>query len=210
MRLKLLENRASDTLRLPIRIGVCDSDEDAADLNAAENAQLARFETDARRRDWRRGRLALKSVLRSLDRSDDTSDIRLPMPQLSLTHGAGTAIAIGTPQPGARIGVDVEAPRAVNMRMAQWFLNEEELDWLSRCEPSDRSNALIRLWTIKEAVFKCHPANDGLVMTDIAITSPSPEISDVHTADGMRFRCASFHEDVGIISIATQGVGDED
>ncbi len=210
MRLTELENRASETLRLPIRIGVCDSDDGAADLNSAETAQLERFETDARRRDWRRGRLALKAVLRSLDRSDDTSDIRLPAPQLSLTHGDGTAIAVGTPQPDTHVGVDVEALRPVNMRMALWFLNEAELDWLSRREPSERSAALIRLWTIKEAVFKCHPANDGLVMTDFTIRSPSADVSDVRTADGLQFRCASFHEDVGIISIATQGEGNED
>ena len=73
MRLIRLENHASESLHIPIRIGTCGSDGDATDLNAAEHAQLERFETEARRRDWRRGRLALKSVLRSLKRSDDTS-----------------------------------------------------------------------------------------------------------------------------------------
>ncbi len=205
MRLIDLENRASSALGAPIRIAACASDRRAADLNAAEQAHLESFETDARRRDWRRGRLALKSVLRLLDRSDDTSRIRLPAPQLSLTHGNETAIAAGTPEAGAHIGIDVEAPRPVSERMALWFLNEPELDWLQRRSASVRAYDLVRLWTIKEAAFKCHPANRGLVMTDFTIVDPSSSYSEVAADDGCRFRCSSFPEDLGIVSIAIQG-----
>ncbi len=210
MRLTELERRASETLGMPLHIAACRSDEDAGDLNAAEHAELERFETEARRRDWRRGRLALKSVLRSLDRSDDTSGIHLPVPQLSLTHSDEAAIAVGTPQLEALVGIDVEVPRRVNARMALWFLNEPELDWLGKRNVSVRAHDLVRLWTVKEAVFKCHPANRGLVMTDFTIAEPWSAASDVHDTAGRRFRCASFPEDLGIVSIAIQGESNED
>ena len=207
MRLNSLQHRVADSLGIPAQIAVCNSDLGAETLSAAEEDQLCRFETPGRRRDWRRGRLALKSVLRALGRSDDTSDIRLPAPQLSLSHADGLAIAIGTPVPDARIGIDIEELRPVNQRMARWFLNDPELDWLAQQDRVDRNAALIRLWTVKEAVFKCHPSNAGLVMTDFAIDDLSSAVSDVHAADGQAFRCASFSADAGIISIAIQGVG---
>ena len=210
MRLTELENYASDALGIPVRIAACRSDRNADDLNAAESAQLARFETEARRRDWRRGRLALKSVLRLLNRSDDTSDIHLPAPQLSLTHADGAAIALGTPEPEAQVGIDAEVPRPVNQRMALWFLNEPELDWLAKRNASVRAHDIVRLWTVKEAVFKSHPSNHGLVMTDFTIADPGSAVSDVHDADGRQFRCASFPEDLGIVSIAIQGESHED
>ena len=210
MRMTELEDRASRALEVTVHVATCGSDLNAVELNAAEIEQLEKFETEARRCDWRRGRLALKSILRSLGRSDDTSGIRWPMPQISLTHGCGTAIAVGTPEPDACIGIDVEVPRTVNERMALWFLNQPELNWLEGCAAADRSAGLIRLWTIKEAVFKSHPANAGLVMTDFTINDPSSAVTDVDAADGRRFRCASSFEDVGIISIAIQGVSNED
>lgn len=210
MRLTELENYASDALEISVRIAACRSDDNAGELNAAECAQLARFETEARRRDWCRGRLALKSVLRLLNRSDDTSGIRLPAPQLSLTHANEAAIALGTLRPDARVGIDVEVPRPVNERMALWFLNEPELDWLATRSASVRTHDLVRLWTVKEAVFKSHPKNDGVVMTDFTIAEPGSAVSDVHGTDGRRFRCASLPEDLGIVSIAIQGEDNED
>ncbi len=210
MCLNHLEYRASYALRTPIQVAVCRSDRDDAILNVAERAQLARFQTDERRRDWRRGRLALKSVLQSMGRSDDTSAIRFPHAQLSLSHGDGTAIAVGTNSQSARVGVDFEAVRPVNERVARWFLNDAESEWLAQCAPAKRTESLIRLWTVKEAVFKCHPNNRGLVMTDFTIADPSSYRCEVRCADGRRFRCASFPEEAGFISIAVLGEGNED
>ncbi len=210
MRLTELETRVSAALHTPIHIAVCRSDHHAATLNPAEQAQLARFETDARRRDWRRGRLALKALLRSMGQSDDTSGIDFPCPRLSLTHGDGSALAVGTSLPEMRIGVDYEALRSVNERIARWFLNDSELEWLAQFDAAERADALIRLWTVKEAVFKCHPENKGLVLKDFTIADPSSIVCDVRSSDGWVFRCVSVSEDRGYISIAIQGEGNED
>ena len=89
--------------------------------------------------------------------------------------------------------------------MSRWFLNESETNWLAHCDIADRGNALIRLWTVKEAVFKCQADNRGYVLTDFTIADPSSNCCEVRSADGRRFRCVSFPLDGGILSIAVPG-----
>lgn len=55
---------------------------------------------------------------------------------------------------GAQIGVDLElrAPRANAMAIAQRHFPADEVDWLR--EQADLDHAFLRLWTMKEALFK--------------------------------------------------------
>ncbi len=210
MRLTEIEARAATTLLTPIHVVAQYTDDDGPALNAVEEVQLASFEFENRRRDWRRGRVALKSLLNSLGRSDDTSRLSFPDAQLSLTHGDGTAYAVGTFAANGGIGVDFETVRPVRDRVVGWFLNEPEIDWLAQSIPADRDRDVIRLWTIKEAVFKCHPDNAGLVLSDFTIADPAAEVCEVRAADGRRFQTMSCHMGDGILSIAVPGDCHED
>ncbi len=210
MRLTDIEAMAANTLRTPVHIVASHTDCDGTSLNQAEQAQLDSFQFEQRRRDWRRGRLALKSLLRSLGRSDDTSRLRFPDAQLSLTHGDGAAYAVGALGASRGIGVDFETLRPVRDRVAHWFLNDSELEWLAASDDVDRDRNIIRLWTIKEAVFKCHPSNTGLVLSDFTISNPSAGTCEVRAADGRVFQTMSCHIGSGILSIAVSGDCHED
>lgn len=210
MRLTEIEARAATTLRTPIRVVAGCADYDGPALNAAEEMQLASFHFEHRRRDWRRGRMVLKSLLSSLGRSDDTSGLSFPDAQLSLTHGDAAAYAVGSLGTNKGIGVDFETVRPVRDRVAGWFLNEPELDWLAQSIPADRDSDIIRLWTIKEAVFKCHLNNAGLVLSDFTIADPAAEVCELRASDGRRFQTMSYRMGDGILSIAVPGDCHED
>lgn len=210
MRLTDLETQVATSLDTPIYVAMCDSYERSAGLSDAEQIRHDRFNTDARRRGWLRGRLALKAVLRSLDRPEDTAAIRMPAPQLSLTHGNSIALAAGTPVEHTHIGIDVEAERSVNENIARWYLNESELGGPAPRWAGCRSSALIHLWTVKEAVFKAHPGNSGMALKDFTIADPSADVVEVQSVDGLRFQCVSLRVNVGIVSVAIQRGNNED
>lgn len=63
----------------------------------------------------------------------------------------------------ARLGVDIEEPRAVRASMWRRVLTEREQDWLSG--RSDKEESFLRLWTLKEAYAKAVGKGLGLNFT---------------------------------------------
>ena len=98
-------------------------------------------------------------------------EYRFPHPLVSVTHtpraGAAAVLVDG---PAAGIGVDLEHDRPVSPRMARFYLHDDEL-------PRDRVG-LLRLWTVKEAMFKADPANHDRMLRDYRADDPGyPHVS---------------------------------
>ncbi len=172
-------------------------------LNQAERKQFNELRHKRRRRDWLLGRNALKQLFGALDRGDDTTAISFPNRQVSLTHGGDTALAAGTSAASLGIGIDYEPLREIDTRIARWFLNEAETNWLNEQPECDRVSQLVRLWTIKEAAFKSYPDNAGMTFKEFSIIDAARAVTTVIAAGhGACIRVACRACDLGYLSIA--------
>ena len=203
MRLQALEQSVAEHLKIPMIVVRSDGDIESTRLNRAEHDRLAEFRHERRRRDWLLGRNALKKLLTSLDRDDDTMTVTFPDRQVSLTHGGDTAFAAGTTTASLGIGIDYEPLRKVDIRIARWFLNEAETDWLNEQPKFDRITQLVRLWTIKEAAFKSYPDNAGMTLKEFSIIdAPGAVTSVVATGYGTCIQATCQACEAGYLSIA--------
>ena len=136
------------------------------------------FASPGRREIWLRGRSALKVVLARLGENTDSSGILFPAPRYSLTHCGQTVVAVGleTGSPVGGIGVDLEIGRTPPERSGRFFLTEEESAWVMRVDAAERDATLLRLWTIKEALFKADPDNAGRLLTQYRLEDPSSQV----------------------------------
>jgi 4'-phosphopantetheinyl transferase EntD len=147
------------------------------ELTPGEHATLATLKAEARRESWLRGRAALKRLLGNVD----TSRLRFPHPEISLTHTADVAVAVSCK--GARgTGVDLEI-RPPSERAARRFLSD--LEFAAAAGPDD----WLLLWTVKEACFKADLRNAGRTVVDYAVKD-------------LRFRHASVRAFGGWLTVA--------
>lgn len=174
------ERAVSIGLAAPMVLRGATSPVDLADLTGGERRQLP----DAgsrRRQDWLLGRAALKQVVEG----GDTSLVCFPHRCLSLTHAAGVAVAGRTDGDQAGVGVDYEGPHATDPRIAPLFLVERERE--AAAGPDD----LLRLWTVKEALFKATPDNEGATFLDYELVEPAALAGEAEDGTGRRFRYVS-------------------
>jgi phosphopantetheinyl transferase len=148
---------------------------------------------------WLRGRAALKRLLAEHGPQTDTSTIVFPHRRLSLTHSGDYAVAMAVEAPGqAGVGVDIELDREPRSSMARFFLSdaERETDW----SLAD----LLRLWTVKEALFKADPGNAGHSLTDYNMTDCKSHVgtASVRHDSTLWMRYASVPLDGGFLSAA--------
>jgi len=170
-------------------------------LDSADRQRLASFTTTDRKKQWLRGRSALSAVAEKLDIETQLSALNPPCPGISLTHNDRISIAagIGTAQ---GIGIDLESWRQIEPAMLRCFLTETEQEQLR--VPSNFTR--LRLWTVKQALFKASAANQGLLLTDF-------EIDEVAVMTGRARNCSransalrytSFMLRQGLLSIAIE------
>ncbi|MEO3786714.1 4'-phosphopantetheinyl transferase superfamily protein [Actinocorallia sp. B10E7] len=98
----------------------------------------------------------------------------LPHPRLSMSRSGDLNLAacvLGAPVTG--FGIDLEEERSADPRTGRFFLRDHELRWLDGVRPRDRDHEHMRLWTVKEALFKADPANAGTVLRDYGLADPS-------------------------------------
>jgi acyl carrier protein len=169
------------------------------DLTPGEAAQFAAVPGPVRQRSWLVARRALRRALTACGRPADTSGYPLPSPVVSLSHSAEVAVAAvpGVPSGVAGVGVDVELDRLPDPRIARLFLTASERAWVA-----DRPAELLRLWTVKEALFKADPGNAGTVLIDYALDDPAAVRGGAHRASGPAFRYASASLRRGSLSVA--------
>jgi 4'-phosphopantetheinyl transferase EntD len=123
---------------------------------------------DRRRHDYLLGRAALR---RALGPGRDTSAIAMPHRRLSLTHGGGIAVAAMSASDHALgVGIDWEAQRTMNPAAARFFLTDREA-----AATAGEEATLLRLWTVKEALFKATPDNAGLSLRMFEVAEPAAD-----------------------------------
>ena len=189
-------------LGLPLVFGLTSGDGHRLALTPAEEATRASMSDLPRLADWLRARAALKAVLSSLGENADTSTIRFPNARFSLSHCGRAAVAIGVGS-GALlrgIGVDLEIGRTPPETSERFFLNPDEIAGLPASDP-DRSAALRRLWTTKEAVFKSDPNNARRILSDYRLDDGTAAAGRAKKGD-LVFEYASLAFPDGQLSVA--------
>ncbi len=174
------------------------------ELTPGEAAQFAAVAGPARRRSWLVARRALRRLLEGCGRVADTSVYPLPSPAVSLSHSAELAVAAvpAVPATVAGVGVDVELDRRPDPRTTRFFLTTDERDWAT-----DRPTELLRLWTVKEALFKADPGNAGAVLTDYQLDDPAAGSGSADRAGGHSLRYTSVVLRRGVLSVAVAVAG---
>jgi 4'-phosphopantetheinyl transferase EntD len=182
--------RIPPVARIPLHLAVAREGCSGGELSPGETAQLLGFPFPRRREAWLRGRAALKRLLRALGLDPDTSLLRFPHPQFSITHSGGIAVAVGTRSTRLTgIGVDYET-QAPSPGSTHHFLAPAEQ--AARRTPSE----LLRLWTIKEACFKADPGNSASRLPDYTVRGRAAWKGPA------RFACRSRRFRGGFLSIA--------
>jgi acyl carrier protein len=111
----------------------------------------------------RTGRDALRVAAAAAGLPGDPADYRFPHPRASVTHtGRAGAAAVLAGGPAAGVGVDLEHDRPMHTAMARFYLRDDE--------PRDD---LLRLWTVKEAMFKADPDNATRMLRDYRVADPA-------------------------------------
>ena len=157
-----------------------------AEVEDLAPGEVARLPDGMRRHDWLLGRAALKSLLGI----HDTSTLVFPNPSVSLTHSAGVAVAARCDGPQAGLGVDLEGWQTIDPRTARLFLHPHE------------EGDLLRLWTVKEALFKATPMNGEAVFLDYEVDDPHALAGTAHDRHGRAFEYLSIRRPEGWLTLA--------
>ena len=150
------------------------------ELSPGERAAWERLPGEGpRRRDWLLGRAVLKPLVDGAD----TAGVAFPHRTLSLSHSGPMAVAVSVDGDGGGAGVDLETRAEADPRAARFFLHEDE----QTASPHD----VLRLWTVKEALFKATPDNADRRLLDYRVTDPSAATGTATDVAGRTFRYAS-------------------
>ena len=152
--------------------------------------ERARLPTGRRRHEWLLGRAALKALLGI----DDTSSLAFPNRSVSLTHAAGVAVAARCDGPQAGLGVDLEGWQDIDAGTARLYLHPHE-------HPHEQGD-LLRLWTVKEALFKATPSNGDAMFLDYEVEDPHPLGGVARDRHGRRFEYLSHRRPEGWLTLA--------
>lgn len=174
---------------------------DAHLLHAREDSQYRAIGSVERRRQWLLGRTALHQLLPA---GTDTGGLTFPHPQLSISHTDEVAFAVQV-EHVVGTGVDVElTARRPDPRSARFFLRADE-------RPSELSAAeLLRLWTVKEALFKATPDNADLVLLDYRLADAVSTTGRAAGPGGEQLEYASTLVPDGVLTVAVCLAGGPD
>ncbi len=202
-----LERTAGAEFGVPIVVSVARETVDLPALTPAEKKVFERLKAEARQHTWLMGRSALKTLMRRLNAGDDTAALTFPHTRFSLAHTDEAAVAVATlARQGLGIGVDVErADRRPQERAARFFLSTAEQKWLAALPAADQPLALLRLWTVKEALYKANPDNAGTVLNEYETHNPGADAGTARIllpGSMWLFRYATFAFADAVVSIA--------
>ena len=186
-----------------VLLTTCDQPLPLSQLSLNERKVYDSFLTQSRKTDWLKGRNALKDLLLKNGRSTDTQRLNFPNQAFSLTHNDGMAIAIAMDDV-AGVGVGFEAWHKVKAKMVSWFLTNPEQSWLSTLSTARYDKEFVRLWTVKEALFKAAMNNQQLGFVDFQLDKPSAmagkAVVNNHPNWQLRYKC--IVNDAGALSVA--------
>ncbi|MDQ6726385.1 MAG: 4'-phosphopantetheinyl transferase superfamily protein [Actinomycetota bacterium] len=100
------------------------------------------------------------------------------------------------------VGVDFEPWRPeADLRVARFFLRPTELAAVTGAAP------LMRLWTIKEALYKATPDNGPCVLLDFALADPGGACGHAVGPRGEALRYAAIDVAGGHLAVAVCALG---
>ncbi len=173
IRKTVLERNLQREFRLRLRLAIARESIQVGKLTPMELARFREMKSGPRRDSWLKGRSALKRLLAGFGEGEETSHILFPNSRFSLTHSGDYAAAVGTDRARLRgVGIDLELNRLPRPEAARFFLNAEELRWWKRLDRSVGTAELLRLWTVKEALFKSYPGNREMGLLDFYVEEP--------------------------------------
>lgn len=154
-------------------------------LSPAEKAIFAPLAHTARATSWLLGRAALKGLRMDLDERPEVDSLTFPDARFSLSHSGDAALAVAEPSGCLDgIGLDLEVDARIQSAAARFFLTPRERAWLRTRALAHRPSHLLRLWCVKEAVFKADPDNTGEILADYELTRPADPSGGACTRSG--------------------------
>lgn len=175
-----------------------------SDLTVGELTIWKDLRGDERKVAWLRGRMALRNLRVRQGCDVDTSKLSFPSPQYSVSHSGELSLAAGVRDTFQGIGVDVELDRRPRTAIARFFMTDDELKYIRDLREQTASQRVLRIWTIKEALFKATPNNKDLTLRSFRITDPDAEEGEatVVSRPGLHIYYSSFSLDRGQLSVA--------
>ena len=198
-----LSDGLSRDLGVAVRLSVATAPLPMAALSMAEMARLAELPGRARQDEWRRGRAALKDALRSIGQPEDTARLALPHRLVSLTHSGQIAVAVAATD-GATlgVGVDLEMDRAPRLETARFFLTEGEQAWLHAQPEVEKRAHIVRLWTVKESLFKADMQNMDAALHEYRMDDPAAITGRASRGASAAFTYATRRFEGGTLTVA--------
>lgn len=172
-------------------------------LSSAEAQQYKRIASQTRRRSWLMGRRAVRKVLATPRLSQGAAG---GAPLISLAYSGDCAVAAGTVSEAViGLGVDLELEAGPAAAGERFFLTDGEIAWLALQPAPLRTRQRLRLWTLKEALFKADPENESGWLRDYEVLRPHRTTSRAATLRGgckIDFLCSSVALAGGFLSVA--------
>lgn len=193
----------TEQLACQVSVAVAQEPIPLTSLTLAELKILESFKGEFRKHVWRTGRNALKCLLEALKSPIDTANLQFPHPYISLTHCAGMAVAVATNH-SLGIGVDYQANSSIKPESGRFFLTNSEKNWLSQQSEEGQSLNLLRLWTIKEALFKADLNNVSSRYFDFETETPGSCEHGKAWQGQVRYNYATLPWNKGFLSIAVR------
>jgi acyl carrier protein len=125
-----------------------------------------------------------------------------PGPGTSLSHAHGVSVVAAAIGVAADIGVDLEENRAADPRTARFFLQGPEAAWLDGA--SARNDEQLRLWTVKESLYKADPGNSATVLRSYALADPGAKTGYARREPGVVFGYGSVRLGERHLSVAAR------
>jgi hypothetical protein len=181
----------SQRLGMPVAVAVAVHPLGCAHLTPGELQAYGRLPPGPRRRQWLTGRRALRALRVRRGEPPDTSGLEFPHRSYSLTHSGHLAVAVAVVPTDAAvgIGVDFEPPHPLDPRTARFFLTDREMRWAGSLDATRQGPELLRLWTVKEAVFKADPGNHSTFLADYFLGDPALSAGTASGPSGSGYHC---------------------
>lgn len=199
----VLEEHLGGALGIELRVAVARDVVTPARLTPGERRAYHAIAHTPRARGWLIGRAALKHLRARVEGCEETADLVFPNPRYSLSHSRDTAVAVADASGGTLgLGIDIEIGRRVPDAAARFFLTPREQAALARLSETGRAAELLRLWCVKEAVFKANPRNAGRLLADHELVDPAAGRGIATAACGRRLAYASWSRDGVCLALA--------
>jgi phosphopantetheinyl transferase len=198
-----LKSTLGEPLGVDLHFNVTSGQGSAAALSLADRQHYEAAESAVRASSWLLGRAALKSLRAEVDGCTDIDGLRFPNARFSLTHSADVALAVAEPSGCLEgIGVDLEVDAHIQPAAARLFLTHREQEWLQSQALERWPYHLLRLWCIKEAVFKANPENAGKTLADHELAEPADPRGEARACTGQKMEYTSWCESRTCIALA--------